>query len=345
MSKRPTGDRHPDASSPQASVTEPPAACPPHVPERLFRLVYTIRAFELRCIKLYRRGLIRGYFHPYLGEEAIAAGVCLALDDRDYLVSTHRGHGHCIARGANLGRMMAELLGKETGYCGGRGGSMHIADFARGNLGANGIVGGGIPIGVGAALGARIRGEDRVAAIFHSDGAANNGVFTESLNLAAIWDLSAIFVLENNQYAVTTPLESVSRDPNLYKRGLAYGVESWQIDGNDALEVFRAGQRATALCRHGRGPVLIEAMTFRQMGHHVNDPGSYMPAEKVSHYRSRDPVDLAAGNVMRLAGATKDYLDGVKREVDAEIEAAVAYAVASASPSIDAFIEATRLYS
>ena len=165
----------------------------------LYRKLYTIRVFETRCIKLYRQGLIRGYYHPYLGEEAIAAGVCAALNEDDYIVSTHRGHGHCIAWGAELKRMIAELLGRETGYCGGRGGSMHIADVRTGNLGANGIVGGGIPMGVGAALGSSIRGDGKVTGIFFSDGAANNGIFPEAMNLAAIWDLPVILVLENNQ--------------------------------------------------------------------------------------------------------------------------------------------------
>ena len=299
---------------------------------RFFREVYMIRAFETRCIKLYRRGLIKGYFHPYLGEEAIAVGVCAALSERDYIVSTHRGHGHCIARGADLGRMVAELLGREDGYCGGRGGSMHIADFARGNLGANGIVGGGIPIGVGAALASRIRGEDRVAAIFFSDGAANNGVFAESLNLAAIWDLPALFVLENNQYAVSTPIEQVSRDPDLHKRGAAFGVESCRVDGNDVVAVYLSAQEAVATCRRGAGPVLMEAKTFRHMGHHVNDPGLYMPQDRVEYYRARDPVDVAARYLRESAGATEDELSRIKSEVDAEIEAAVAFAEASPEP-------------
>lgn len=299
---------------------------------RLFRTVYTIRAFETRCIKLYRRGLIKGYFHPYLGQEAIAAGVCAALAERDYIVSTHRGHGHCIARGADLGRMVAELLGRQDGYCGGRGGSMHIADFAKGNLGANGIVGGGIPMGVGAALASRIRGEDRVAAIFFSDGAANNGVFAESLNLAAIWDLPALFVLENNQYAVSTPIEQVSRDPDLYKRGSAYGVESRCVDGNDVVAVYRTAAEAVATCRRGAGPVLLEAKTFRHMGHHVNDPGLYMPQDRVEHYRAKDPVGVAARHLCEAAGTGEEELARIRAEVEAEIEAAVAFAMASPAP-------------
>ena len=184
----------------------------------LYKKLYTIRIYETRCIQLYRQGSIRGYFHPYIGEEAIAVGVCAALEDNDYITSTHRGHGHCIARGAEIKRMVAELLGKKTGYCKGLGGSMHIADFSAGNLGANGIVGGSIPLGAGAALGAYIRGEDRVTVVFTSDGAANNGVFGETLNMAAIWNLPLLVIVENNRYASTTPIEKSTRDPDIYKR-------------------------------------------------------------------------------------------------------------------------------
>ena len=191
----------------------------PEFLERLYRTLYTIRVFETECIKLYRQGLIVGYFHPYLGEEAIATGACASLREDDYIVSTHRGHGHCIARGGKLKPMVAEVLGRKDGYCRGRGGSMHIADVTRGNIGANGIVGAGIPIGVGAALGIRIRRGDQVVVVFFSDGAANNGVFAESLNMAAIWDLPVVFILENNHYAVSSPIEEMTRIPNLYKRG------------------------------------------------------------------------------------------------------------------------------
>ncbi len=219
------------------------SACSKEFLAGLYRTLYTIRLFENRCIKLYRQGLIRGYFHPCLGQEACACGACAALEDRDYITSTHRGHGHCIARGAELGRMAAELLGRATGYCGGRGGSMHIADIGRGNLGANGIVGGGIPIGVGAALGLKIRGDGRVTVVSCSDGAVTNGVFGESLNLAAAWRLPLVVFVENNQYAVCTPIESAS--------GEGYGVAAWRIDGNDVLEVYEHARRAFGLCRVG----------------------------------------------------------------------------------------------
>lgn len=304
----------------------------------LYKTLYTIRVFETRCIRLYRQGLIRGYFHPYLGEEAIATGVCAALGPADYITSTHRGHGHCIARGGDLKRMAAELLGRQTGYCGGRGGSMHIADLAAGNLGANGVVGAGIPIGVGAALGAKIRGEDRVAVTFASDGASNNGVFAESLNLAAAWDLPYILVIENNQYAVSTPIEEVTRVSDLHKRGPAFGVESFCVDGNDVLAVYQRTKEAVALCREGAGPVLMEAKTYRHMGHHVNDPGTYMPREKLEYYKQRDPVDIARAYLLER-GAAEDEVEAIQNVVEAEMEAAVEFAVASPEPSLEEFLK------
>jgi pyruvate dehydrogenase E1 component alpha subunit len=310
----------------------------------LYRAMYTIRAFETRCIKLYRQGLIRGYFHPYLGEEAIAVGACAALEARDYIVSTHRGHGHCIARGGDLGRMMAELLGRTTGYCAGRGGSMHIADITAGNLGANGIVGGGIPLGVGAALGAKIRGEDRVAVVFCSDGAANNGVFAESLNLAAAWDLPVIVLIENNQYAVSTPIEQAAREPDLYRRGIGYGIESRLVDGNDVFEVHGRVAEAAGLCREGKGPVLIEAKTYRHTGHHVNDPGQYMPEDRVAYYRARDPVTTCRTCLAEEFGLGEEDLAAIESEVEAVIEEAVEFAQASPEPSVGEFLAEIENY-
>jgi len=306
---------------------------------RLYRTLYTIRIFETRCIKLYRQGLIRGYFHPYLGEEAIATGVCAALTDEDYITSTHRGHGHCIARGGDLKRMVAELLGRETGYCRGRGGSMHIADISAGNLGANGVVGAGIPIGVGAALGAKIRGEDRVAVTFASDGASNNGVFAESLNLAAAWDLPFILVIENNQYAASTPIEETTRLCEIHRRGEGYGIESFCIDGNDVLAVHECAAGAAALCREGRGPVLIEAKTYRHMGHHVNDPGAYMPAETLEYYKSHDPVDIGRKYLMERGGASIEEVAAMDEAAESAMEAAVAYAIESPEPSREEFVK------
>lgn len=310
--------------------------------EQLYRTIYIIRIFEIECIRLYRQGLIIGYFHPYLGEEAIATGVCAALRKDDYIVSTHRGHGHCIARGGELKKMVAEVLGREAGYCHGRGGSMHIADVDTGNIGANGIVGGGIPIGVGAGLGIRVRGTDQVAVIFFSDGACNNGVFAESLNLAAIWDLPVVFVLENNQYAVSSAIEDMSRVPELHKRAEGYGVQAYHVDGNDVLGVYEKTMEATELCRKGEGPILLEAKTYRHGGHHVNDPGLYMPKERIQYYKDRDPVKLAREYLIKQGGCTEEGIENIKQQAQQAMEAAVEYAKNCPQPSVEAFLEEVK---
>ncbi len=307
--------------------------------EQLYRTLYTIRMFETECIKLYRQGLIIGYFHPYLGEEAIATGACAALREDDYIVSTHRGHGHCIARGGQLNKMVAEVLGRETGYCKGRGGSMHIADIAIGNIGANGIVGGGLPISVGAAMGVHVRGGDQVTIVFFSDGACNNGVFAESLNLAAIWNLPLVFMLENNQYAVSSPVEEMSRVPDLYKRGEGYGVEAHQVDGNDVLAVYEKTCEAVDTCRLGKGPVLLEAKTYRHSGHHVNDPGTYMPKERLEYYRARDPIKIARSNLIEHARCTDQEIVAIEQDINQQMEKAIEFGKNSAQPSVEAFLE------
>ena len=307
--------------------------------EQLYRTLYTIRVFETECVKLYRQGLIIGYFHPYLGEEAIATGVCAVLRRDDYIVSTHRGHGHCIARGSELKKMVAEVLGREAGYCRGRGGSMHIADVGIGNIGANGIVGGGIPIGVGAGLGIHVRGGDQVVVIFFSDGACNNGVFAESLNLAAIWDLPVVFLLENNQYAVSSPIEEMSRIPNLYRRAEGYGVPAYQVDGNDVLAVYEKTKEAIESCRKGKGPVMIEAKTYRHGGHHVNDPGLYMPKDKLEYYKSKDPVGIGRKYLLEKAECTEQEATVIEQQVQQAMEEAVEFAKNSPEPSVEKFLE------
>ena len=307
---------------------------------KMFRQMYMIRVFETQCIKLYRSGDIRGYFHPYLGEEAIAVGVCSALREKDYIVSTHRGHGHCIARGATVDRMVAELLGKKTGYCRGMGGSMHIADVDTGNLGANGIVGGGMAIGVGAALGASIRGEDRVCVNFFSDGACNSGVFGECINLAAIKNLPVLFIIENNEYAVTTHISSSSRDCDLYKRAAAYCVTASQVDGNDVLAVYAEASKAVEQCRKGKGPVVIECKTYRHQGHHVNDPGEYMAKDRVKYFKEQhDPVLMTRGLLAEKLGEAQ--VKAIEAEVDREMEKAIAFAKESPEPDLQEFIAET----
>jgi len=307
--------------------------------EQLYRTLYTIRVFETQCIKLYRQGLIIGYFHPYLGEEAIATGVCAALREDDYIVSTHRGHGHCIAKGGELKKMVAEVLGRETGYCGGRGGSMHIADVTKGNIGANGIVGGGIPIGVGAGLGISIRGSDQVVAIFFSDGASNNGVFAESLNLAAIWDLPVVFVLENNHYAVSSPIEQMSRITDLHKRAEGYGVTAGAVDGNDVLAVYEKAKEAVQACRTGKGPVLVEAKTYRHGGHHVNDPGLYMPKDRLEYYKAKDPVKIGRKYLAEQGKCTEQEILAIEQQIDSLMDETIEFAKNSPEPSVEEFLE------
>jgi TPP-dependent pyruvate/acetoin dehydrogenase alpha subunit len=307
--------------------------------EKLFKTSYKIRNFESEGIKLYRQGLVRGYFHPYLGQEGIATGACAALEEGDYIASTHRGHGHCIAQGAQVDGMVAELLQKETGYCKGYGGSMHIADISKNNLGANGIVGASTPLGVGAAMAAQVRGSDAVTIAFSTDGASNNGTFLESLNLAAIWNLNFILIVENNQYAVSTTLAEATRETELYKRGEAIGVESHRIDGNDSLLVYETVSDAVKKCRAGLGPILIEAVTFRHSGHHVNDPGKYMPEDKLKYYKDRDPVDRARDNLIKMGKATKKEVAAIEAEIEAEFEAAVVAAKAAGEVSVEEFKE------
>lgn len=305
----------------------------------VYKTLYMIRTFETNCIQLYRQGLITGYFHPYLGEEAIATGACAALKDDDYIISTHRGHGHCIARGGELKKMVAEVLGRETGYCRGRGGSMHIADVSKGNMGANGIVGGGIPLGVGAGMSIKVRGTSQAVIIFFSDGASNNGVFAESLNLAAIWNLPVVFMLENNQYAVSTPIEASSRTEHLYTRAQGYGVQGFLVDGNDVKQVYEKTRSALTACRQGKGPVLIEAVTYRHGGHHVNDPGKYMPRDRLEHYKSKDPVKVGREYLKTEAGLSEAEIDALDREVEQAMQEAIEFAKNSPEPSVEQFLE------
>jgi TPP-dependent pyruvate/acetoin dehydrogenase alpha subunit len=299
----------------------------------MYRNIFTTRQFELKCIELYRLGLIRGYLHPYLGEEAVAAGACAAIERDDYIVSTHRGHGHCISKGADLNRMMAEITGKATGYCRGRGGSMHISSRLDNNLGANGVVGAGIPIAAGAAMGIKVRGSRQVVLAFFSDGASNNGVFAESLNMAGVFQLPVIFILENNHYAVSTPIECSTGCCDLAGRGPAYGVPGITVDGNDAVAMYVETKKAVDRARRGEGPTLIEAKTYRHGGHHVNDPGLYMDQKKLAEWKARDPLGL-----MRQTINDAEKTAAIEKHVNEEIEAAVAFAKNSPEPSVGEFL-------
>jgi TPP-dependent pyruvate/acetoin dehydrogenase alpha subunit len=253
--------------------------------------MWAIRRFEEAVDEMFARGLLYGTMHLSIGQEASATGACLALRDDDVITSTHRGHGHCIAKGADLGRMMAELLARDTGYCRGRGGSMHIADVSKGNLGANGIVAGGIPIAVGAGLALKMAGSDKVALSFFGDGATSEGAFHESVNLAAIWDLPVVFVCENNHYGMSMSVEEVSRLERVADRAAGYGIPGVSVDGNDVQEVYQAAAEAVAHARAGRGPTLVEAVTYRWKGHSKSDQNLYRTREEIESWRERDPID------------------------------------------------------
>jgi len=298
----------------------------------MLRTMWRIRAFEEKAEELYSLGKVHGTMHLSIGQEAVATGVCAALRPDDYILSTHRGHGHCIAKGGDVRRMMAEFLGKETGYCRGRGGSMHIADLKTGNLGANGIVGGGLPIATGVGLGIKMRGLDRVCVAFFGDGAANEGAFHESLNLAAIWGLPVVFVCENNQYAMSMPVQRSMRIAQIADRACAYGIPGRTVDGMDVLAVYEAAWEAVERARTGGGPTLLECVTYRYRGHSRSDRQRYRTREEVEAWRTRDPIARLESLLLSQGTLTENDLHQVRAEVRAEIEEAVRFAEESPEP-------------
>jgi pyruvate dehydrogenase E1 component alpha subunit len=296
-----------------------------------YTVMYRTRRFEEEVFEFYKRGLMPGLAHLYLGQEAVAAGACAALEDDDYIGSTHRGHGHLVARGADLRRMMAEILGKATGYSKGKGGSMHIMAMDKGILGANGIVGGGIPIAVGAAYSAKLRKTDAVTLSFFGDSAANEGVFHESVNMAAAWDLPVIFVIENNLYGISVDIRRVTKEHRLSKRAAAYGIPGSTVDGNDVFAVYEEVGKAADRARKGQGPAVIECLTYRWQGHHVGDPGVYRPESEVAEWRAKDPiVRLESANLLR-----PEEISAIRAMVDEEIAGACAFAEASPYAGIE----------
>ena len=296
--------------------------------ERLYRMVRLIRRFEERAIELVHSGQIVGGIHPYIGQEAIAAGVCAALRDDDIITSTHRGHGHVLAKGADPARVLAELAGRETGLNRGRGGSMHAADFGLGIFGANAIVGANGPITVGAAWAARRSGSDRVAVSFFGDGAVSQGVLLESMNLAALWRVPVLFVCENNGYATTLTVEDAVAG-TITGRGRAFGMPSATVDGMDAREVLGAASEAAARARSGSGPSLIECVTYRFDAHHTWEHKArvrYRDADEVTRARNRDPLEIQGA---RLSTEGRERIDA---EIEALLDAAVEFALASPQP-------------
>jgi TPP-dependent pyruvate/acetoin dehydrogenase alpha subunit len=294
---------------------------------KLYRTMRKIRNFEDRVGELYLQGHIWGAVHLYTGQEAMAVGVCSALRPDDFITSTHRGHGHCIAKGGDLKRMMAEIFGRETGYCKGKGGSMHIADIDAGILGANAIVGDGIGIAVGSALGSRLLGNDRVSVAFFGDGAAGTGIFHESFNLAAVLKLPVIFVCENNQFAVSTPMSYSSPVPSVANRSAAYNIPAFTVDGNDIMEIFQTAEEAIARARNAEGPSLIEGLTYRWEGHYKGDPEVYRTPEQVAEWRTtKDPLQRFATYLIENGFFTKEQIKKMDMEIQTEVEQAVAYA-------------------
>jgi len=301
-------------------------------------LMYRIRFFEQRAKELYREGLVYGALHLYLGEEAVAVGVCTALRKDDYLTSTHRGHGHCIAKGGDLGRMMAELFGRETGYSRGRGGSMHLFAPEIGLLGGNGIVGAGIPIATGAAYAVKYRGGDQVVVCFFGDGAANQGTFHESANMAALWKLPLIFLCENNHYAATTRVSEALCVPDVAMRAAGYGMPGEAVDGNDVMAVHEAALRAVARARTGDGPSLIECKTFRYEGHcMVLHDHRFRPPGEEESWRYRDPIDCFEKRLLDAGQATPEQLEDMKQKAHDALAAAEAFARESPFPDPAAF--------
>jgi pyruvate dehydrogenase E1 component alpha subunit len=295
----------------------------------------TIRSFEQTLNELSQAGRVPGFLHLYAGEEAIAAGVCCSLGVDDYVTSTHRGHGHSIAKGVDLNAMMAEIFGKGAGICRGKGGSMHIADVAKGMLGANGIVGGGIPLAIGAALSAKVRKTGGVAIAFFGDGATNQGAFHESLNIASILKLPAVFVIENNGYGEATPVEYHVNIRDLAARATSYGIPGVIADGMDFFDVFENASAAIERARQGEGPTLIECKTYRYFGHYIGDPVTYRSKEETEKVRSsRDPIDNFAKRVVSDKKISERELRALDDQVSKAIAEAVKFAEASPTPSV-----------
>jgi len=298
-----------------------------------YRRMVLIRRFELKAQDLYRRGNIPGFIHLYVGEEAVAVGICLNLKADDYVTSTHRGHGHALAKGIPPNEVMAELWGRSTGCSGGRGGSMHLYDPAAGFLGTNGMVAAGIPIAAGAALAAQLRGSDQVAVAFFGDGAVNHGAFHEGINLAATWNLPVVFVCENNLYATETPFAIATKNRDVASRGAAYGISSESVDGNDVEAVWAAAKQAISRARAGEGPTLVECRTYRLVGHHEGDSGSgYRSKEEVEAWRRRCPIASVRAKALKEHLASEAELKAIEDEVDSVIGDAVRFADASPWP-------------
>lgn len=305
----------------------------------MYKKMLEIRLFEEKVEELLGNRTIKGTAHLYIGEEAIAVGACAALNPDDYITSTHRGHGHCIAKGGRLDKMMAELWGKTTGYCKGKGGSMHIADIESGNLGANGIVGAGIPIATGAGLSIKLRKTNQVVLCFFGDGATNQGSFHESLNFAGIWRLPVIYICENNLYGISMHISNAVAIEDLAERGDSYGIPGVAVDGNDVMAVYEATREAVARARCGEGAAMIECKTYRWRGHSRSDPRVYRTREEEDAWKKSCPIKRFKDYLLRTGTANENEVLAVEQDVVREIEDAVRYAESSPYPTEDEILE------
>lgn len=303
-----------------------------HVLIELYRTMVRIRCFENKAKELYLKGDIRGTIHISQGQEAVAAGGCLALEPGDYILTTHRGHGHCIAKGVASKALLAEILGKETGCCKGRAGSLHAFDVSRGVLGASAVVGAGIPIATGVALGVQMRRESKVVLNYFGDGAANHGTFHEAINLGSLWKLPIIYLCENNHVADTTPYHETINIANVGDRAGSYGIPGKVVDGNDVLAVFETVKEAAERARAGEGPTLIECKTYRWEGHHIGDPCVWRKDGELEEWKAKDPQNRLAGKLTseKILGA--EDLDNIKKDAVVELEEAARFAIESPQP-------------
>jgi TPP-dependent pyruvate/acetoin dehydrogenase alpha subunit len=299
----------------------------------LYRRMVLIRKFEERVKFLFLEGTMPGTIHQYQGQEACAVGVCSALNADDVITSTHRPHGHCIAKGLGVDEIMAELFGKTTGCCKGKGGSMHIGDLAKGVVPAVAIVGGGVPIATGAALAFKMRGEKRVAISFMGDGATNEGAFHEAVNMGAIWDLPVVYVVENNLYAASTPVGTAFNTDTISERAAAYGIPGITIDGNDVLKVYETAVETIDRARSGDGPTLLELLTYRITGHSRRDPCLYQPEEEREQALKNEPIGRFGKYLIESNTADQARLEELESSVDAEVESALESALAAPDPA------------
>ena len=299
------------------------------------RLMLTIRLFDERALALYRAGEMRGTTHPYIGMEAVGVGVTLALGTGDFVTSTHRGHGHTIAKGGDPRKMMAELLGRATGYSGGKGGSMHIADMDKNMLGANGIVGGGMGLATGAALTAALQKTGAVAVCFFGDGALEQGILHETTNLAAIWKLPVVYVCENNQYAMSARSDWSVAGGDPAARAAGYGIPGVNVDGMDLFAVYNAASELIERARRGDGPSYLVCRTYRYHGHHAGDPLNYREKEEVERWREQDPIERVKRVAIERSVLAQPDIEALEQRIDAEIDAAVEFAKSSPEPTVD----------